>query len=77
MKVVMLGRLAEIAGWRDREVSAQTVADLIAVLSVEDPELGAALKHPRVRVVVDQEISDRAVLTGAREVAFLPVVSGG
>ena len=78
MKVVLLGRLAEIAGWREREMSAATVAALRAGLAQTNAELGEALAQPGVRVVVDQSLAPaRQDLRGALEVAFLPVVSGG
>lgn len=77
MKVVLLGRLAEAAGWREREMSAATVAELRAALCVSGAALGEAMAHPGVRVVVDQSLAPVEDLRGAREVAFLPVVSGG
>jgi len=78
MKVVLLGRLAEAAGWRERDMTAATASELRAALAQADPALGEALAHPGVRVVVDQCLAGAADdLRGAKEVAFLPVVSGG
>lgn len=77
MKVVLLGKLADIAGWREREMQAATAPALVAVLAAENPDLGAALRQPGVRMAVDHAISSGADLAGAREVAFLPIMSGG
>lgn len=78
MKVVLLGRLAEAAGWRERDMTAATASELRAALAQADPALGEALAHPGVRMVVDQSLAGAADdLRGAMEVAFLPVVSGG
>jgi molybdopterin synthase sulfur carrier subunit len=77
-KVLMLGRLRDAAGWREREMALpSSIAALIAALS-EDPALGAALGGKGVQVAVN-----KAVVRGdhplgpADEVAFLPPMSGG
>ena len=77
-RVLLFGRLADQAGWRDRVVEAGDLAGLRATLSAADPELGEALSGPGVQVAVDKAIvrGDR-VLTAATEVAFLPPMSGG
>jgi molybdopterin synthase sulfur carrier subunit len=66
MKVMLLGRLAEIAGWRERDIDAASL-----------DALRAALAEPGVRVVVDRALTPNPDLGGAEEVAFLPIVSGG
>ena len=79
LRVVMLGRLAVCAGWREREVPATgSVSELIGALSLADPELGATLSAPGVRVAVNQTIlpGDTSLRAGD-EVAFLPIYSGG
>lgn len=78
MKVVLLGRLAEIAGWRERDMPpAATLDALRARLTDGDEALAAALSAPGVRVAVDRSLAPRTTLEGAEEVAFLPIVSGG
>lgn len=79
LRVVMLGRLAECAGWRERTVAAAgTVSELIRALSLADPELRVTLTAPGVRVAVNQTIlPGDASLRAGDEVAFLPIYSGG
>jgi molybdopterin synthase sulfur carrier subunit len=78
-KVLLFGRLADIAGWRMREI--ETPGQLLALraqLAAEDPALGAALNGPGVQAAVDQVLTRSDVaLDGVREVAFLPPLSGG
>ncbi|RRN64840.1 MoaD/ThiS family protein [Caulobacter sp. 602-1] len=77
-RVLLFGRLADQAGWRDRVVEAGDLASLRATLSAADPELGEALSGPGVQVAVDKAIvRGERVLTAATEVAFLPPMSGG
>jgi molybdopterin synthase sulfur carrier subunit len=77
-RVLLFGRLADIAGWREREVEGASIIDLRTRLSTDDPGLGEALSGPGVQVAVDQEIvrGDAAIAPRA-EVAFLPPMSGG
>ncbi len=77
-KVLLFGRLSDVAGWREREVAGATVGALRARLAAEDADLGEALAAPGVQVAVDQAIvrGDPALASGA-EVAFLPPMSGG
>jgi sulfur-carrier protein len=77
-RVLLFGRLADQAGWRDRVVEAGDLAALRAMLASDDPELGEALSGPGVQVAVDKAlVRGEAVLTAATEVAFLPPMSGG
>ncbi|PIB94344.1 MoaD/ThiS family protein [Caulobacter sp. FWC2] len=77
-RVLLFGRLADQAGWRDRVVEAGDLAALRAMLTSDDPELGEALSGPGVQVAVDKTIvRGDAILTAATEVAFLPPMSGG
>ena len=77
-RVLLFGRLADQAGWRDRSVDASSLAALRAALAVDDPELGEALSGPGVQVAVDKAVvRGEAPLTPATEVAFLPPMSGG
>ena len=77
-RVLLFGKLADIAGWRERPVAAATIAALTELLSTDDPALGEALRAPGVKVAVDQQlVSGDAPLTDGSEVAFLPPMSGG
>ncbi|HEY8573868.1 MoaD/ThiS family protein [Phenylobacterium sp.] len=77
-KVLLFGRLADIAGWRERQVESPFLSALRSRLSDDDPRLGEALAASGVQVAVDQMIvrGDTALNAGA-EVAFLPPMSGG
>ena len=77
-RVLLFGRLADLAGWRERVVEASTLADLYDLLAADDAELGEALAGPGVQVAVDKAIvRGEAVLAAGAEVAFLPPMSGG
>lgn len=79
MQVLFFGRLADAAGAR-REIDTgrfQTVGDVTHALA-QDPELGALIRAPSVRTILDHDIVDAATPLGqARELAYLPPVSGG
>jgi molybdopterin synthase sulfur carrier subunit len=53
-RVLLFGRLADQAGWRDRTVEATSLAALRHALAVDDPDLGEALSGPGVQVAVDK-----------------------
>ena len=77
VKIVFLGRLADVAGGVERDVVA---GSLDAILSALDPDLAAALREPRVRIARNGAlVADQAglVLADGDELAFLPPVSGG
>ena len=77
-RVLLFGRLADQAGWRDRSIDAASLAGLRDALAADDPSLGEALAGPGVQVAVDKAIvRGEAVLAAATEVAFLPPMSGG
>jgi sulfur-carrier protein len=77
-RVLLFGRLSDIAGWREREVDTSTLSHLRALLGSEDAGLGEALAAPGVQVALDQEIVRGDAALGLRsEVAFLPPMSGG
>lgn len=77
-RVLLFGRLADQAGWRDRIVEAADLAALREVLAASDPALGEALSAAGVQVAVDKVIvRGEAALTATAEVAFLPPMSGG
>jgi molybdopterin synthase sulfur carrier subunit len=79
-RVLLFGRLADVAGWRDRTIEphAPTLSALRSRLTADDPVLGEALKGPGVQAAVDKAlVRGDAALTAASEVAFLPPMSGG
>ncbi len=77
-RVLLFGRLGDIAGWRDQVIEADTLTKLLGRLIEADPGLGEALKAPGVQVALDQVLvrGDRP-LTASSEVAYLPPMSGG
>ena len=77
-RVLLFGRLCDLAGWREREIESPFLSALKTRLSEDDPRLGEALAAPGVQVAVDQMIvrGDTA-LNATAEVAFLPPMSGG
>lgn len=76
--MLLFGRLADIAGWRERQVEAASVAALRRALAAADARLGEALGGPGVQVALDQAIlRGDAALSAGSEVAFLPPMSGG
>ena len=76
--MLLFGRLADLAGWREREIAAASLAALRGVLAAEDPALFEALQAPAVRTAVDQALVTLDVaLRSDSEVAFLPPMSGG
>ena len=77
-RVLLFGRLADLAGWREREIPAASLSDLRGRIATEDPALFEALQAPAVRTAVDQELVSLDVALGpGSEVAFLPPMSGG
>lgn len=76
--VLLFGRLADVAGWRDAEIEATSLHALRDTLTAADAALGEALMGPGVQAAVDKVIVRADVaLTAASEVAFLPPMSGG
>jgi molybdopterin synthase sulfur carrier subunit len=80
MRVLLFGRLGDLAGWRERQIEPPpaSLAALKALLAADDAALGAALDGVGVQVAVDRAIVHGAAgLTAGAEVAFLPPMSGG
>jgi len=80
MKVLLFGRLRDIAGWRERSFDPSTthLSALKALIGAEDPALAAAIDGPGVRASVDRQmVQGDAALHARAEVAFLPPMSGG
>ncbi len=77
-QVLLFGRLADVAGWRERDVPADRLSILRERLSEQQPALGEALDGPGVQVALDKAIMRGDVLLApGAEVAFLPPMSGG
>ena len=77
-RVLLFGRLSDVAGWRDRQIDSPFLSALKARLADEDAGLGEALAGPGVQVALDQVIvRGDAPLNSGTEVAFLPPMSGG
>jgi sulfur-carrier protein len=77
-RVLLFGRLGDLAGWRDRQIDSPFLSALRVKLTGEDAALGEALAGPGVQVALDQVIvRGDAPLNAATEVAFLPPMSGG
>lgn len=77
-RVLLFGRLSDVAGWRERQIESPFLSSLKAALAQEDAGLGEALGGPGVQVALDQVIvRGDAPLNAATEVAFLPPMSGG
>lgn len=76
-RVLLFGRLADVAGWRTRDIDGSSLAEIRAALAGDAP-LAEALEGRGVQVAVDRVIvRGEAALTAASEVAFMPPMSGG
>ena len=77
-RVLLFGRLSDLAGWRERQIESPFLSTLRATLAIEDAALGEALGGRGVQVALDQVIvRGDAPLSAATEIAFLPPMSGG
>ena len=77
-RVLLFGPLRDLAGWREREVEAASLAALRAQLGADDPALGEALAAAGVQAAVGRAVVRGDVpLPAGVEVAFLPPMSGG
>ena len=76
-RVLLFGRYADAAGWREREMQATRLSELTRALQA-DVQLAEALARPGGQVAVNQAIvRDDRELGPADEVAYLPAMSGG
>ena len=76
--VLLFGRLADLAGWRQRELAVATLAELRDILASGYPEVAEALAGRGASVAVNQAIvrGDWPLCAGD-EVALFPPFSGG
>ena len=83
MKAVYFAWVREKVGCSAEEIElpagVTTVADLVGWLKSRSPEFGEAFARPElVRAAVDKvHVKPAAALSGAREIAFFPPVTGG
>ena len=80
VKVLMLGRLRDVAGWRERTLEAPpaTLSALRDLLAREDAALGEALAGKGVQAAINKTlVREDVVLSPGDEIAFLPPMSGG
>ena len=83
MKILYFAWLREQVGAAEEERTLpdglRTVADLVDWLKRQSPRHDAAFQNARlVRCAVDQEFGTPATaISGAREIAFFPPVTGG
>jgi molybdopterin synthase sulfur carrier subunit len=78
VKLVFLGKLADLAGASEREVEAPL--DWGALVEALEGDLGEALEGGKVKLAINGAVlADRTVLfaSDGDEVALLPPVSGG
>ena len=79
-KVVLLGRLRDVAGWRTRVIDPlpATLFGLRDLLSREDAALGEALAGRGVQAAVNKALTRGDIaLHAGDEIAFLPPMSRG
>lgn len=81
-RILFLGKLADIAGGRTRELTldanVRTIDDLIVAVSAQGNLLAEALNEKSVRFVINENFASRnSIISGGDEIAFLPPVSGG
>jgi sulfur-carrier protein len=80
VKVLLFGRLRDVAGWRERafDPDPPRLSALKALIRREDEGLADALDGPGVQAAVNHVLTrSDAELPSAAEVAFLPPMSGG
>lgn len=79
-RVLLFGRLQDVAGWRERELALAPVraSVLKALLAEDDPVLGQALDAASVAFVLNGVVRrDDPEIALGDEAAFLPPMSGG
>lgn len=82
-RALFFGRLRDLAGCGEREITLGRTLDVAAfrkLAAAGDAELEAALAEPSVRVAVNATLAPRSadcVVAPDDEVAFMPPFSGG
>ena len=78
--MLLFGRLADVAGWRERtfEPTPPFLSALRSQVASQSANLAAALGGPGIQAAVDKVLvrGDPALASGV-EVAFMPPMSGG
>ena len=80
MRVLLFGRLRDVAGWREQDITPpqKTLSALKAMIAADDSALAAALQGPGIQAAVDRTLVRGDVALGPdAEIAFLPPMSGG
>ncbi len=79
IRLVFLGRLADLAGAGEIELPADAAVTLPAILSQLAEPLAAALREARVKCALNGSIVPHKglIVTSGDGLAFLPLVSGG
>lgn len=79
-RLLFFGKLRDVGGALDAApAEARTVSDLRAWIARVAPDVAQALVSAKARIAIDGEVTldDSVSILGAREVAFLPPMSGG
>jgi len=80
-QLLLFGRLAERAGWRERDQAiplGATVASLRAELAATEPALKTEIASKAVRAAVNHTlVGEDHALSDGDEIAFMPPFSGG
>ncbi|MGI9170744.1 MAG: MoaD/ThiS family protein [Caulobacteraceae bacterium] len=79
-RVLLFGRLRDVAGWRERPFDPvpATLAALKALVGAGDADLAEALAAPGVSAAVNRVlVRGDCPLSDDAEVAFMPAMSGG
>ena len=81
MQVCFFGRLADLLGARNLDDAPDNLTDGAALrdwLAQNHPQLSDVLNHPGTRLMLNNEVTDwNARLSGASDIAIIPIVSGG
>ncbi|MDB2656091.1 MoaD/ThiS family protein [Alphaproteobacteria bacterium] len=81
MRVCFYGRLADLFGSRNLDDAPDNLTDGTALrdwLIQNHQQLSEGLTHLGTRLVLDNEVTDwDAPLSGAHDIAIIPIVSGG
>lgn len=79
IRLIFLGRLADLAGTAELELALAGPTSLDDMLSALPSPLAAPLDDPRIKLALNGTLVARAglLLDAGDELAFLPPVSGG